>query len=440
VPQQAGPDGSRWWQRGAIYHVYVQPFQDSNGDGIGDLPGVARRLDYIESLGVDAIWLSPIYPSPMADSGYDVADYKAVSPVFGTLADFDALLRRAHGRGLRVILDFVPNHTSVEHPWFVESRSSVDNPKRDWYIWSNGRPGGGPPNNWLSNFGGSAWTLDERTGQYYYHAVLRQQPDLNWRNPAVREAVHDAMRFWLSRGVDGFRMNVIWQVIKDEQLRDNPPNPSYLPHEPEQHRLSAVYSTDRPEVHRIIAEMRAVVDEYPDRLLIGEIYLPVERLVAYYGDGGEGVHLPFNFQLVLLPWDARHIDQAIQRYEQALPPFGWPNWVWATTTSRASRPASAPSRRASPRCCCSRCAERQPSTMATRLACAIRRCRPSACATRSSGTCRGGGSAATRSARRCSGMDVRLTPASPMESLGCLSPRITRWSTSRARRKTRLPC
>ena len=316
-----------WWQSGIIYQVYPRSFQDDNGDGVGDLRGIIRRLDYFEWLGINAVWLSPIYPSPMADFGYDISDYRAIDPVFGTLDDFDELLAEAHRRELKIILDFVPNHTSQEHPWFVESRCSRDNPRRDWYIWRDPAPDGGPPNNWLSSFGGGAWEWDDQTEQYYYHAYLKQQPDLNWRNPEVREEMFDVLRFWLDRGVDGFRVDVIWHIVKDEQFRDNPPNPAYEPGEPPHHKLLATYTTDRPEVHDIIAGMRGELDEYDDRLMVGEIYLPIERLVTYYGAQGSGVHLPFNFQLIELPWQAAVIAQAIETYEAALPPHGWPNWV-----------------------------------------------------------------------------------------------------------------
>jgi alpha-glucosidase len=317
----------RWWQHGVIYQIYPRSFADSNGDGIGDLPGIIQRLDYLEWLGVDAIWLSPIYPSPMVDFGYDVSDYINIHPIFGTLDDLDRLLDAAHRRALRVILDFVPNHTSDQHPWFLESRSSRGNSKRDWYIWRDPGPDGGPPNNWLSTFGGSAWEWDAKTQQYYYHAYLTAQPDLNWRHPEVQEAMHDVMRFWLNRGVDGFRIDVIWHMVKDDQFRCNPPNPDYRPGEWPYRQLLATYTTDRPEVHDIIAGMRRVMDAYDDRMMVGEIYLPVERLVTYYGTGGSGVHLPFNFHLIELPWHAPTIASMIDAYEAALPPTGWPNWV-----------------------------------------------------------------------------------------------------------------
>jgi alpha-glucosidase len=316
-----------WWQRGIIYQVYPRSFQDSNGDGVGDLPGITARLDYLHWLGVDAVWISPIYPSPMADFGYDVSDYTGIHPLFGSQDDFDVLLREAHARGLKVILDFVPNHSSSQHPWFRESRSSRDNPKRDWYIWRDPAPDGGPPNNWLSNFGGPAWTFDEATGQFYYHAFLREQPDLNWRNPQVVDAMLDVLRFWLERGVDGFRVDVIWHLIKDEEFRDNPPDPTWTPGKRPYDALLKVHSTDQPEVHEVISRMRRLFNEYDERVLIGEIYLPVERLVAYYGEEMSGVHLPFNFQLVLARWDARHLARLIDEYEAALPPEGWPNWV-----------------------------------------------------------------------------------------------------------------
>jgi alpha-glucosidase len=316
-----------WWQRGTIYQVYPRSFMDSDGDGVGDLPGITSRLEHLSWLGVDAVWISPIYPSPMADFGYDVADYTGVHPLFGTLDDFDRLLAEAHARGLKVILDFVPNHSSDQHPWFAESRSSRDNPKRDWYIWRDPAPDGGPPNNWLSCFGGSGWEYDRATGQYYYHAFLPEQPDLNWRNPEVVQAMLDVLRFWLDRGVDGFRVDVIWHLIKDDAFRDNPPNPEWREGMDPFNALVPAQTTDRPEVHDVIARMRRLFDEYEARVLIGEIYLPVERLVQYYGADLTGAHLPFNFQLVQAPWNARHIARLIAEYEAALPEGGWPNWV-----------------------------------------------------------------------------------------------------------------
>jgi alpha-glucosidase len=316
-----------WWKAAVVYQIYPRSFQDTDGDGVGDLPGIILRLPYLVGLGVDALWISPIFPSPMRDFGYDICDYTGVDPLFGTMADFDLLLASAHRDGLRLILDFVPNHTSDRHPWFVDSRSSRASPKRDWYLWRDPAPGGGPPNNWLSEFGGSAWTLDPRSGQYYYHAFLPEQPDLNWRNSDVVRAMHDVMRFWLRKGVDGFRVDVIWHLMKDDQFRDNPINPAYAPGMPPHQKVLPLYTADLPAVHDIVSGLRRVVDEFPERLLIGEIYLPFERLVAYYGHDLAGVHLPFNFALLYAPWDARTISALIDEYEAALPAGGWPNWV-----------------------------------------------------------------------------------------------------------------
>jgi alpha-glucosidase len=316
-----------WWQRGVIYQIYPRSFRDANGDGIGDLSGILERLDYCASLGVDALWLSPIYPSPMADFGYDVSDYTDIHPIFGTLAEFDDLLAEIKRRDLKLILDYVPNHTSAEHPWFQESRSGRGSLKRDWYLWHDPAANGGPPNNWLSNFGGSAWQWDERTGQYYYHSFLKEQPDLNWRHPDVVAAMHDVLRFWLNRGVDGFRVDVLWLLIKDDQWRDNPPNPDYKSGMPPFHSQLPLYTTDRPEVQAIVSGLRRVLDEFDSRVLIGEIYLPLDRLMAYYGANLDGVQLPFNFQLLQSAWEARAIAALIDRYEDALPQGGWPNWV-----------------------------------------------------------------------------------------------------------------
>jgi alpha-glucosidase len=316
-----------WWKYGVIYHIYPRSFLDTNGDGIGDLEGIIRRLDYLACLQVDAIWISPIYPSPMADFGYDITNYCDVAPVFGDLACFIRLLDAAHQRAIKVILDLVPNHTSDRHPWFINSRASRTSDKRDWYIWRNGKRDGAPPNNWVSNFGGSAWEWDERSDQYYYHAFLREQPDLNWRNPHVRAAMYAVMRFWLDLGVDGFRIDVLWHLIKDAAFRDNPINPAYAPGQPGSNRFLQVFSADQPGINEVIAEMRRVVDAYPQRVLIGEIYLPLSRLVSYYGADLSGVHLPFNFQLLFTAWNAATVNALIDEYERALPVGAWPNWV-----------------------------------------------------------------------------------------------------------------
>jgi alpha-glucosidase len=316
----------RWWQTGIIYQVYPRSFQDSNGDGVGDLNGIHQRLDYLRSLNVKTVWLSPIYPSPMHDFGYDVADYVAVHPLFGTLADFDRLLAAVHERDMKLVLDLVPNHTSDEHAWFVESRSSRANPKRDWYIWRDPAPDGGPPNNWLSFFGGPAWTYDEQTQQYYLHQFVRQQPELNYRNPEVLAAMLDAMRFWLDKGVDGFRIDVIWLMVKDALLRSEPADPNWdgvTPHASLQH----IYSADQPEVHDVIRAMRRLLDSYDDRMMVGEIYLPNAKLMTYYGAALDECHLPFNFQLINAQWNAQTVRRLVDQYEADLPPGGWPNWV-----------------------------------------------------------------------------------------------------------------
>lgn len=316
-----------WWQKALVYQIYPRSFYDANGDGTGDLLGIIHKLEYLKWLGVDAVWVSPIYPSPMDDFGYDITDYCDIEPLFGDMQDFDQLLELIHQKGMKLILDLVPNHTSYLHPWFKESRSSRDNPKRDWYIWRDARPDGSPPTNWQSVFGGSGWEWDEKTQQYFYHAFLKEQPDLNWRNPEVKKAMLNVIKFWLEKGVDGFRVDVIWHMIKDDLFRDNPPNPEYKEGQPDYVRNLTVYSEDQPLVHEIIADMRKLMDSYGERLLIGEIYLPIDKLVTYYGKEGAGVHLPFNFQLIKVDWTAENIYALINRYEGSLPPEGWPNWV-----------------------------------------------------------------------------------------------------------------
>jgi alpha-glucosidase len=318
-----------WWKAGVIYQIYPRSFVDANGDGIGDLAGIIARLDYLLDLGVDAVWISPIFPSPMADFGYDVANYTDIDPIFGNLATFDRLVVEMHRRDLKIILDYVPNHTSDQHPWFVESCASRNSARRDWYIWRDGKGNGRPPSNWLAEFGGSAWKWDERTRQYYYHAFLPEQPDLNWRNPQVLGAMLDVLRFWLDRGVDGFRVDTVHHLFEDIELRDNPPDPAWKEGMSPTHRLLRMHTIDQPEVHKAVAAMRAVVDAYPgERLLIGEAYLPIDRLVLYYGAGLSGFQLPFNFHLISTPWRPAAIRDLIETYEAKLPPGGWPNWVF----------------------------------------------------------------------------------------------------------------
>ena len=310
-----------WWERGVVYEIYPRSFQDTDGDGVGDLRGVADRLPYLARLGVDAIWLTPFFASPMRDFGYDITDHCAVDPSFGTIGDFDALVAAAHEHGLKVVLDFVPNHTSDLHPWFVESRSSRESPKRDWYLWHDGNP----PNNWIAVFGGRAWEWDAATGQSYYHAYLPEQPDLNWRNPEVREAMLAVLRFWKARGVDGFRVDAMRQVLKDLSLRDNPPAPGYEGPADRYASLIPEFTTDLDEVQEVVAAIRAEIGDA--HLFMAEVTAPIERLVRYYGAAGEGAHLPFNFHLLWVDWRPEGVADLVERYEAALPEDAWPNWV-----------------------------------------------------------------------------------------------------------------
>lgn len=333
----ANPADLKWWQSGIIYQIYPRSYQDSNGDGIGDLKGITARLPYIASLGVDAVWLSPIFVSPMRDFGYDVADYCDVDPIFGTLEEFDALVAEAHRLGLKVMLDYVPNHCSSAHPWFQEALTGKDSPKRDWFVWHDGRIGPDGtrylPNNWRSFFGGSAWTLDEASGQYFLHQFLSSQPDLNWRNPEVRAAMYDALRFWMRRGVDGFRVDVIWLLAEDEEFRDEPVRAldpgSLLAVFPEHASLEHIYTQDQPDTRTYVREMRQVIDEFDDRMMVGEIYLPLEQLLAYSGTPDEPmVHLPFNFHLISMTWDAAHVRAFVDDYDaRSVQAGAWPNFV-----------------------------------------------------------------------------------------------------------------
>lgn len=306
----------QWWRRGAVYQVYPRSFADSDGDGVGDLEGIRSRLDYVASLGAEAIWLSPVFPSPMADFGYDVSDYCDIDPTFGSLADFDRLVADAHERGLRVVLDWVANHTSEQHPWFLASRASRDDPKRDWYVWADPAPDGGPPNDWTSAFAaiGSAWSLDERTGQYYLHSFAPQQPDLNWDNPEVEAAMHETVRFWLDRGVDGLRLDAIIKIAKDPQLRDT------TGQVPPRHQ-------DWETIHDRLARLRAVLDDYPDRMMVGELWADsLSRFVTFLS--GSGMHLAHNFEFADLPWDSERYRDFIDRFEAetAAVPDAWPCW------------------------------------------------------------------------------------------------------------------
>ncbi|MFI5396120.1 MAG: alpha-amylase family glycosyl hydrolase [Candidatus Binatia bacterium] len=323
-----------WWREAVFYQIYVRSFQDSNGDGIGDLAGITQQLDYLNdgtanSLGVDALWLTPINPSPMFDFGYDVSDYCAVDPLFGTLGDVDRLIAEAHRRNIRIILDLVPNHTSHLHTWFRESRSSRTSPKRDWYIWRDPAPDGGEPNNWVSAFGGPAWTFDETTGQFYLHSFLVEQPDLNYRNPAVRDAIENVITFWLERGVDGFRVDVIHKMVKDAALRSNP-KPEPDKEHPVFHYGGQVhvYDEDRAEVHDIIRSWRGILDRFGDRMMVGEVALfDPQRLAAYQGNGHDELPLAFNFSFLWTPWDAGAFRQRVDEMERLWPVAAQPTYV-----------------------------------------------------------------------------------------------------------------
>ncbi len=315
-----------WWRDGVLYQIYPRSFADSNGDGIGDLPGIVARLDHLAWLGIDGIWLNPTFPSPNEDWGYDVADYVGVHPDLGTLDDLDALVAAAGERGIRVLLDLVPNHTSDRHAWFVDALSGRDAEHRDYYVWADPAPGGGPPNNWLSNFGGSAWTFHEPTGQYYLNQFLPSQPDLNWWSDEVRDAFDAILRFWYARGVAGFRIDVCHAIVKDRELRDDPP-PTEADH-PEIRRraLKQVYSMNRPEVHDVMRRWRAVADaEAPPRLLVGETYvLDLAALIPYYGAGSDELHLAFNFLFVHAPLEAGALREIVEGVEAMLPAASWP--------------------------------------------------------------------------------------------------------------------
>ncbi|MGI9106354.1 MAG: alpha-glucosidase [Pyrinomonadaceae bacterium] len=313
---------SSWWQSAVFYEIYPRSFYDTNGDGIGDLNGITAKLDYLQDLGVDALWITPFYPSPQVDFGYDVSDYVAVDAQFGTLAHFDLLMVEAHKRDLRVILDLVLNHTSDQHAYFKESRSSRTNPKRDWYIWRDPQPDGSPPNNWNSAFSPCAWTFDEPTGQYYYHFFYREQPDLNWRNPEVEAALFASVRFWLERGVDGFRLDAINWMFEDEELRDNPLLPELRPGSTAEYEQELKYNRDYPETHDVLRRLRAETDKYGnDCLLIGEIVAPtLHDLMTYYGAPDDEIQLPFNFFLMrdVTKLDAAQFRCVVEASEAAL--------------------------------------------------------------------------------------------------------------------------
>lgn len=323
---EAGPEP--WWRSAVLYQIYPRSFADSNADGVGDLTGIIQHLDHLEWLGIDGIWLSPVTLSPNADWGYDVSDFCSVQPDLGTLRDVDELIAAAGRRGIRVLMDLVPNHTSEQHPWFLDSRSSRTSDRRQWYVWADPGPDGAPPNNWVSSFGGPAWTLDSVTGQSYLHNHLAEQPDLNWWNEDVRAAFDGIMRFWWDRGVAGFRIDVCNIIIKDAELRDNPVATEDDDFEAQMFGQRPVYNGNRPEVHDVIRHWRNQADSYDDsRILVGETPVPVDSLARYYGDGQDELHLAFNFPFISAAFDPSALRSVVEQTEAALPPGAWPAWT-----------------------------------------------------------------------------------------------------------------
>lgn len=310
-----------WYKNASVYHIYLRSFKDSNNDGVGDIPGITEKLDYLQHLGIDVIWISPFYKSPMADFGYDVSDYCDIEPIFGTLADFDVLIQEAHRRNIKVLIDFVPNHTSDQHPWFVESQSSKNNPKRDWYIWQDPKPDGSPPNNWISVFGGSAWEYDKKTNQYYLHTFLPQQPDLNWRNKEVRHSMYKILQFWLDRGVDGFRMDAVYFLIKDGKFRDEPINPNYGKIQPADpyDQLLHIYTAGLPSTMKIISLFSKILESYGERFMVTElVQMNPRKLRKWYKATDNGIHAPFNFNFIFLPWTAKAFKKFVDEFERAV--------------------------------------------------------------------------------------------------------------------------
>lgn len=321
--------GAPWWRDGVFYQIYPRSFADSNGDGIGDLQGIISKLDYLQWLGIDGVWINPVMPSPNTDWGYDVSDFRDVDPELGSLADVDTLVKEAGERNIRIIFDLVPNHTSSEHAWFVDSRSSLEARHRDWYVWRDPGSDGGPPNNWLSVFGGSAWEPDETTGQMYLHNFLATQPDLNWWNDEVRDEFDAILRFWFDKGIAGFRIDVAHGIIKDQQLRNNlPATEDDLPRV-RQLGQRQTYNMNRSEVHEVLKRWRALSDGYDDRrILVGETFvMELERMAAFYGAGSDELHLAFNFPFIFAPFETAPLSEIVTATERLIPPEGWPVWA-----------------------------------------------------------------------------------------------------------------
>jgi alpha-glucosidase len=339
-PRLQVEENTPWWKEAVIYQIYPRSFQDSNGDGVGDLQGIIDRLDYLkgspDSLDIDAIWLSPIYPSPMYDFGYDISDFENIDPIFGNLHTFKKLLEECKKRNIKLIMDLVVNHTSHVHPWFIESRSSKDNPKRDWYIWKD-PVNGKEPNGWMAAFGGKAWEFDEKTGQYYYHGFTVQQPDLNWRNPEVQEAIFKMIQFWLDMGVDGFRLDVVNYYFKDDEFRDNPYN--FFRGLRDYERQYHIYDRNLPETHDILKKLRKLMDSYEgDRMTVGEVFQEppgtAKLPASYYGKNSDELHMAFNFSFLYCSWNAKSFAQSIKNWEITLKEHDWPNYTLSNHDQR----------------------------------------------------------------------------------------------------------
>lgn len=318
-----------WWKHGIVYQIYPRSFQDSNGDGIGDLAGIIQHLDYLQDLGVDAIWMSPINPSPDVDFGYDVSDYHTIDPKFGNLQDFERLLQEALKRNLHIIMDLVLSHSSNQHRWFQESRKSKDNPYHDWYIWRDPAPAGGKPNNWASIFGGDAWEFDESRGQYYYHMFHKHQPDLNWRNPEVRSTMLDVFRYWLDKGVDGFRLDVFNNYYQDALFRDNPKTQSFSVRKllRKFDAFDHLYDTNQPEMIEVVEDIRKIMDSYPDRYVVGETFL-VDSASARTYIGPNRLHAGFDYAFCNAPFSAKAYGKEIQYWDALHGDDAWPNYFF----------------------------------------------------------------------------------------------------------------
>lgn len=326
---QTNYDEAPWWKKIVIYQIYPRSFYDTTGNGIGDLPGIIEKLDYLHDLGINAIWISPCFPSPMVDFGYDITNYIDIHPDFGTLEDMDRLIEKAHAKNIRVILDFVANHTSDQHPWFSESKKSKNNPKSDYYIWKDANPDGSVPNNWLCVPGGSAWEWCEERQQYYYHSFLKDQPDVNWKNPELRQEMLTVLRFWLDRGIDGFRIDMISRLYKDDQWRDNPPNPEYDPNKNTNYRrLLSTYTMEQPGLFEYLELISKTVHEYNDKVIIGEISYQskLDGHVKYFGSDGNLVNMPAMFEFIKQAWTRNNILSILKTYYSVVPTFGWTNF------------------------------------------------------------------------------------------------------------------